>query len=263
MTEPMAHLVDGPADAPVLLLLHGFPFAGDMWDDVRPLLGSQVRVIVPDLLAGAHRSGEPSIDRLSDGVIGILDRLGVERAVVVGLSMGGYVALSVARDHSDRVAGLGLLNTRSAPDTEEGRAGRVALAEQMTREESTRSLVETMPAALLGETTRRERPDVVRRLEGLLAAPDPRDVAWGSLAMAARPDTTPVLAKVDVPTLVLTADEDTLIPPSFSEAMAAALKNGSAPTTYVVVPGAGHMSAMERPEPVAAALRDLVSASEK
>lgn len=257
----MPHAVYGSPDAPALVLLHGFPFAGDMWDDVRSLLESGLRLIVPDLLRGDHLDGDPSIDRLANGIVAILDRHRVERATVVGLSMGGYVALSLVRDHPQRVAGLGLLNTRSAADTDEGRAARHALAERVVRE-GTAEMVTNQVQSLLGDTTHRERPDVVRRLRQLLEAASPQAVAWGSRAMAARPDTTDVLVNVDVPTLVLTADEDTLIPPSFSDAMVAALKKSSAHTTYVVVPGAGHMSAMERPEPVAAALRELVAASQ-
>lgn len=247
-----------------LVLLHGFPLDHRMWADVTDLLAGDPTVLAPDLpgfgvsptgedVAGAQGAGEPSIEVMADAVAATLRDAGVERAVVAGLSMGGYVALALVERHPGLVAGLGLVDTRSAADTPEAAANRHKVAAAVLEEDSV-DAVWGMRTTLLGTTSRESRPDLVARLEEWITDQGPRGVAWAQRAMAARADRTGLLGSVGVPAVVVVGAQDELSPPAIARAMAVALPDA----VLVEVPGAGHMTPIENPEPVAAALTALV-----
>lgn len=254
----------GAPDATPLVLLHGFPLDHRMWLDVTDLLTGDPTVLAPDLPGfGSSPVGEdvaervggptPSIDVMADGVAATLRAAGVTRAVVGGLSMGGYVALALAERHPDLLAGLALLDTKATADPPEAQANRERIAAAVLAEDSVEAVL-GMRTSLLGPTCRDARPDLVEHLEAWIGDQGPRGVAWAQRAMAARPDRTAVLSALSVPALVLVGVEDELSPPAQARAMADVL----ADVRLVEVPAAGHMTAIENPQPVAAALSSLL-----
>jgi pimeloyl-ACP methyl ester carboxylesterase len=166
--------------------------------------------------------------------------------------MGGYVLLALLERHPDLVAGAGLVDTKSTADTEEARANRLRIADE-AESGGTVAPVRPMATALIGETSRSARPDLVRTLAAWIEDQRPEGVGWSQRAMAARPDRTDVLRQFVLPVLVLVGDEDTVTPVASAEHMAAAAPHAA----FVVVPHAGHMSAVEQPAVVADALGEL------
>ncbi len=188
--------------APTVVLLHAFPLDARLWDDVvDAVAGAGWDVVVPDLRGfGESAYGEdgpddePSLVWMARDVLGILDRVGVNSAVVVGLSLGGYVAMELVRQDASRIAGLALVDTKASADTEEARANRLRVAEQVLEAGSTTALARAMLPGLLGATTLAARPEVVERVRGWIEDADPAGVAWAQRAMAARPDSHDDLA---------------------------------------------------------------------
>lgn len=239
-----------------VVLIHAFPLGPPVFDDlVERLPGTTV--IRPALRgfggpALDETAGEPSLDVYADDVAGELAARGVERAIVGGLSLGGYVTMALLRRHPGRVAGVILMDTKASEDTDEARANRLRMADAVERH-GTRVL-RPMLDTLLGETTRRDRPDVVARVTAWLDAASPDGVAWAQRAMAARPPSFDTLRDaaargLDVSTVVVGA-EDTLTGRDEADAMAAALGG----VAVHVVEAAGHLSPLERPDAVAAVL---------
>ncbi|TAL14603.1 MAG: alpha/beta fold hydrolase [Frankiales bacterium] len=251
----MAHREAG-AGTP-LVLLHAFPLSSAMWLEQRELLGSRCRVITPDQRGfGGSELGadEPSLGACADDVIALLDGLGLDRVVLGGLSMGGYVAMELLRRAPERVSALLLADTKASADPPEAREGRMRTAEAVERD-GTGPLAETMLPLLLGATTLETRAAVAGRVRGLVAAAPPAAVAWASRAMAARPDSFDVLRATEVPALVVVGDEDALSPVAQAQEMVDALPQGR----LAVVPGAGHLSAVEDPPAFAAAVRAFLA----
>ena len=248
----------GPADLLPVVLLHAFPLDARMWDDVALLVPGPRAVLAVDLpgLGGSPGPGTtaPSLDDAADAVAQTLTAVGVERAVVVGLSMGGYVALAVLDRHPDRVAGLGLLDTRSTADDEAARENRLRVAAEL-ESSGTVDAVRPMATALLGETSRTLRPELADRVGALIAQQTAAGVALSQRAMAARPDRTAVLRRFMGPALVLVGDEDVAAPVAAAEHMVEAL----AAPHLVVVPHAGHLTAIEDPAAVAEAIGELAA----
>lgn len=197
---------------------------------------------------------EPSLAAVADDVARGLDARGVERAVLVGASMGGYVAMAFLRRHPGRAAALALLGTRAGPDDAVTAANRKAFAEAVLDPATRRTVLAASVPVLVGDTTRRQRPDVVAHVTALVEATDPVAVAWCQRAIADRRDSFDVLRAADVPAVVVAGAEDALVPEEETRRMAEALPQGE----LVVVPGAGHLAALEAPAEVGAALAELL-----
>ncbi|MEU8343592.1 Pimeloyl-ACP methyl ester carboxylesterase [Actinomadura meyerae] len=230
-----------------LVLLHAFPLSSAMWLAQREGLAGRFRVITPDLRGfGGSVLGddEPSIDAMADDVARTLHGLGVRRAVIGGLSMGGYVAMALCRRHPDLLLGLVLAATRASADTEQARANRLRQAERLDRDGTPQVLVDEVLPGLVGPTTYRQRALVYGRVRGLVQATPPRAAAWAQRAMAGRPDAFDTLRGVRVPALVVIGDEDALATEAEARAMADALPNAE----LMVVPRAGHLCAIEQPD---------------
>ncbi|OKI10904.1 alpha/beta hydrolase [Streptomyces sp. CB02056] len=242
-----------------LLLLHAFPLNASMWssqlDALPGLTGDEARVLAPDQRGfGGTGLGddEPSLDLVADDLALLLDAAGIERAVVAGLSMGGYVALALARRHPDRLAGLLLANTRATADTDAVRANRERMAAAVTARDSVRLLLdERVAAGQLGPDSQH----LVERVEAMVAAASPASVAWAQRAMAARPDSLDVLAGLPVPVAVVAGAEDALVAPEEAEAMLRARPDAE----LTVLPRVGHLSALEAPEAFDAVVRALLA----
>jgi pimeloyl-ACP methyl ester carboxylesterase len=244
--------------APTVVLLHAFPLDKRLWDDVVDAVADAGwDVVVPDLRGfGESAYGddgpddEPTLSWMARDVLGILDRIGVNSAVVVGLSLGGYVAMELVRQDASRIAGIALVDTKASADTDEARANRLRVADQVLEAGSTAALARAMLPGLLGATTHADHPEVVARVRGWIEEADPAGVAWAQRAMAARPESFADLASLTVPALVLWGDEDALAPRAEQELMVEALRDARA----VEIPGSGHLSAVEDPAAVVAAL---------
>jgi pimeloyl-ACP methyl ester carboxylesterase len=244
---------------PALLLLHAFPLGLFMWDEQAAALAPSHRVVRFDARGfgdSAPGADALAMDRIADDGALLLDRLGIERAIVGGCSMGGYAALAFARRHPARLAGLYLQDTKAAPDTDEARANRGTLAAKVLAEGAT-AAVEAFLPKLLGETTKRDDPALGQRLRERILATSPRGIANALHGLGARPDARPGLGAIAVPTLVVVGEEDVLTPPSEAEALAAAI-----PAARLVrVPGAGHLANLEQPQAVNGALAAFLTAS--
>jgi pimeloyl-ACP methyl ester carboxylesterase len=239
-----------------LVLLHAFPLSSAMWLAQREALASECRVITPDLRGfGGSRLGEedPSVDAMADDVARLLDDEGVDRAVVGGLSMGGYVTMALCRRHPDRLMGAIFADTKASADTEAARANRERIAAAVLNGGAGVLLEDVLPT-LIGTTTKQRRGMVVGRVRGLVQAAPPGAVAWAQRAMAGRTDSFETLRALDVPVLVVVGDEDELSPPSDAEAMAQAVPEAK----LAVIEKAGHLSAIEQPEAFNAVVAEFV-----
>ncbi|MFD0565319.1 alpha/beta fold hydrolase [Kitasatospora saccharophila] len=198
------------------------------------------------------RRPPPSLDTAADDLADLLDGLGVERAVLGGLSMGGYVAMAFARRHPERLAGLVLADTKATTDTDAARANRERVAAAVLERGSVDLLIEErMAENLLAPGTDPELTDAVRKM---IAEADPAAVAWAQRAMAARPDSLDELAALEVPAAVIVGELDTVTPLSEARMMAEALSDAE----LTVIPAVGHLSSLEAPETFNAAVRALL-----
>ena len=227
-----------------LLLVHGWPHDRTLWAGQLGGLATTARVLAPDLrgFGGSSARAPYTIDQYADDLVAFLEVLGVAQAVVCGLSMGGYVAFSMLRRHRERVRGLILADTRATADTDEVRANRsklIALIEQ----EGMDALAERQLQPMLGRTTLERQPQLVETVRHMMTS-TPAEGAIGALrAMAARPDSTPMLAAIDVPTLVVGGAEDAITPPEVLRAMAARIPR----SRVEIIAQGGHVCPLERP----------------
>jgi len=230
----------------VLLFIHGFPLNNRIWDGQLADLAGDARIIAPDLRGSGDSDdveGPYSMAMLADDCVALLDELGIDEAIVAGHSMGGYVALELLRRHRDRVKGLILIATRAGADSDEARAGRDASAARAASE-GVAPIVEGMRPKLLAEDTYEDDPELVEIVDEIMAAANVNGVVGALAAMRDRVDSTPMLAEIDVPTLVVHGAEDRLIPPSEAEAMHKAIPG----STLALIHGAGHLPQMEQEE---------------
>jgi pimeloyl-ACP methyl ester carboxylesterase len=239
-----------------ILLIHAFPLDASMWDAQVEALGGEADVLAPHLpgFGGTAPLGEVlTMDAAADHCATELDRTGVDRAVVCGLSIGGYIAFSMWRRHRDRIAGLLLANTKAEPDDDAARERRRAVAEKARNGGSEAIAAEPPPllAADADESMWERVRAIIRRQSG-------EGIAAASLGMAERPDSRPILPEIDVPTTVVASDGDQLIPADVTAAVADAVPGAE----LVRLEGAGHLSNLEHAEGFNRALRDLLARAE-
>jgi 3-oxoadipate enol-lactonase len=229
-----------------VVLIHAFPLSAELWDGQRAALPPGWRLFTPDLTGFGGSAGPPamSVEAMAASVLAAMDARGIRRAVIGGMSMGGYVTFALLRMAPERFSGLVLVDTRATADNEQQKDGRRKMM-GTARERGASAIADEMLPKLLGETTKRERPDVAATVRRMIEGNRPDTIAGAVEAMMNRPDSTPLLPDVSVPTLIVCGDEDTLTPPSDSEAMHRAI----AGSRLVLLPGAGHLSSLETPEP--------------
>lgn len=227
-----------------LLLIHGWPHSRALWAGQMSGLATQALCIAPDIRGFGESTvrGPWTIDQFADDLDALLGALAIPTVIVCGLSMGGYVALSLWRRHPERVRGLILSSTRATADSPEAREKRVRLIEFIERK-GMAALANRQLAAMVGATTLESRPDVRVSLLELMAAAPPAGVIGALRAMADRADSSDLLPTITVPTLVVGGAEDTFIPPDELRAMAAGIPN----SRFELLAGSGHVCAYERP----------------
>jgi 3-oxoadipate enol-lactonase len=247
-------LGEGPG-VPVVLL-HAFPLNGRMFEPQMEALSAGRRVVAPDY-PGFGRSprtpAQPDVRYYAEAIRWLLDRLGLERVVLGGVSMGGYVAFGCLRLFPERVSGLVLANTRPEPDSEEIRETRKDMARRVA-EEGVEVLVELQMERLLARDTLENNEEVVEKVRAMILESSPNGVVAALGAMRDRPDSTPLLGKIEVPTLVIGGEEDAISSPEVMAAMAEKIPN----SRHVTLPRAGHLSNLENLEGFNAALREFL-----
>jgi len=229
-----------------LLLLHAFPLNARMWEPQFVLAEQGWRIIAPHMRGTAGQDGEPasiSMDDYAGDVIDLLDRLHIEDAVVGGCSMGGYLAFALFRLAERYIRGLILADTRAPADTPEAIEARKKML-QLAADKGTSAVVDDMTPKLLGETTKKTRSAIVERVRSIALLNSAESVGGMVRAMMTRQDATPLLPKIQVPTLILVGAEDTVTPPAMSEQMHKAI----AGSELIVFPGVGHLSSVEDPQ---------------
>lgn len=253
MDDTLAH-ADVGHGLPVVLL-HAFPLNRSMWEPQIAALFGECRCIAPDFRGfGDSIPGGPyTMKQFADDVANLLDVLQIDRAVICGLSMGGYVALALLRHHRDRLRGLVLADTRAVGDDDERRRGRVELIET-ARTVGISGVAEKQLPGLIGKSTREKQPELVQRVRDIILTTPIEGVIGAAEAMRDRPDSTELLETIDVPTLVVVGDEDAITPPKESRAMAERIPGAR----LEIIPGAGHLSNLERPAAFNTALSDFI-----
>jgi pimeloyl-ACP methyl ester carboxylesterase len=224
--------------------VHGFPHNRTLWAPQVGALVDRARCIAPDLrgFGESSKHGPFTIDQFADDLAMLLGELGIERAVIVGLSMGGYIALAFWRRHRSLVRALVLADTRAGADSEDTRAKRLALIET-ARTRGSGAVADAQITGMVGKTTRENRPALIDSVHRMLESA-PVDGIVGALeAMMSRLDSTSTLATIDVPTLVVVGDEDVLTPVKEAEI----LHEGIRGSRLEVIVRAGHVSNLERP----------------
>ena len=236
---------DDVGEGPPVVLLHGFPFNRTMWRAQAEVLRDGYRFIAPDLRGHGETTvtKEPAtMEEMARDVASLLDELKVERVVLGGLSMGGYVALAFYRLFPQCVRALVLADTRAQADTEEARLGREEMAARALRE-GMRPVADAMLPKLLAPATIERQPEIVARVREMILNTAPEGAAAALRGMAVRRDQSDLLPEVSAPTLILVGGEDTLTPPKDSEAMHARVRG----SRLEIIEGAGHVSNLERP----------------
>lgn len=247
-----------------VIFLHAFPLNRQMWaGEVQALLEDQRYRLVRLDWRGfgeseiASSSTSPvlsTMDTFADDVAGLMDQLGISRAVLCGLSMGGYVAFAFAHKYPERLSGLILADTRPGTDIAEARANREKVA-QLAENEGTGVIADIQLPRLISDYTRQYYPHVETRVRQLIDAATPQGIAAASRGMAIRNDLTTLLAQIPCPTLVIRGEEDALISSQAAREYAAQIPGAQ----FVTIPHAGHLSNLEQPHLFITALRQFLS----
>lgn len=249
-SRTIAYLDSAPGNAALrtYVLLHAFPIGANLWEPQMRAIPSGWRLITPDLRGFGGSTELDSVSGASmsdyaDDVATLLTELRIIRAVIGGASMGGYAALAFLQLAGDQVDALVLANTRAGADSPEARANRRNMLALVDREGPSGVAREMMPK-LLGKTTRETNPEIEANVRRLIKQQSTIGVRSAIQRMMNRADSTPLLAKANLPILIITGDEDELIPVEESRSMATAVPGA----TLVIIPRAGHLANLEQPD---------------
>ena len=244
----------GPPAPNLLVLLHAFPLSAEMWHPQLAAAPAGWRVAAPDV-AGFGRSfplpASATFEDDAGDVVALLDHLQHETAVVCGLSMGGYIAMALARSAASRLRALVLANTRPDPDSDEARRSRQEMVGTLERG-GPAAVVDGMLPRLLGPTTREKRPAVVQRVRAIAVAQPADGVRSAIHRLMGRADSAAVLSALRCPALVVAGAEDAITGPDVARRMHEMIPGSE----LALIEAAGHLSSLERP----AAFNDLLFA---
>jgi pimeloyl-ACP methyl ester carboxylesterase len=239
-----------------VVLLHPFPANHEFWIPVAQMLNSRYQLILPDLRGhGDSEVGEgPAfMEKHAADIARVMDDADVGRAAMVGVSIGGYALFEFWRKYRGRAAALILIDTKATADAPEARNARLQAANDVM-ERGTEPFIEGLLPKLIGETTRKTRPDLVETARKMMLKMSPEDISQVQRGMAARPDSIETLKTINVPTLIVAGDEDILTPVPEAELM----RKHIAGSQLQLIPKAGHYSPFERPEEAGRMLRQFL-----
>ncbi|MBV9232125.1 MAG: alpha/beta fold hydrolase [Chloroflexi bacterium] len=244
-----------------IIFLHGFPLNRSMWTgQITALLNEQrFRLVALDWRGFGESDTSAStstMELFADDVARLMDNLGMQQAILCGLSMGGYAALAFLRKYPQRITGLILADTRPGADNEEGKATREKVA-LLAESQGTEAIADLQLPRLISDYTRQHHPEVETRVRQMINAASPSGIAAASRGMAQRLDSTDLLATIACPTLVIVGEQDVLTPPAVAQNYATKIPG----TQLAVIPHSGHLSNLEQPEAFLAALRSFLQAS--
>lgn len=246
---------DVAGSGPPVVLLHPFPLNHEFWIPVARFLSLRYRLIMPDLRGHGESGlgdGPATMQKHASDLARILNDADVERAPIVGVSIGGYIIFEFWRRFRDRISGLVLCNTKAPADNSEARNARLESANAVLQR-GTEPFFGGMAQKCLGETTKHSRPDLVEGALRMMRKMSAEDVAAVQRGMAERPDSMPTLKTINVPTLIITGDEDKMTGIPEAELM----KQNTSNSQMKVVTKAGHYSPWEQPEEVGSILRQF------
>lgn len=241
-----------------ILFLHGFPFNRQLWYNQMQAVPKGWRGVAMDLRGFGESAGSDdpqyTMDMFADDAAALLTHLRVRRAVICGLSMGGYIALAMQRRYPSMVGGLILADTRATADGEQEKQNRLQLA-QRVQAEGNGVVVDSMMQKLFAPVTPYTKPKVAEFVRGMMSAARPESIARALLGMAVRPNSEPDLRNISVPTLVIVGAEDQITDRGQAQLMARAIRGSQ----IEVIPEAGHVSNLEAPEIFNEAVRRLLA----
>ena len=234
----------GPGSGIPVVFAHAFPLNRTMWAPQVSAMADRVRCVAWDYRGLGESAAKPpfTVDQYADDLAGLLDQLHLDKVVLAGCSMGGYVTLAFWRRHRDRVRALVLADTRAAADTAQDltkRAGQITLA----RTEGATAVANALIQGVVGKTTREKQPDTYDAVHRMMAQAPVDGIVGAIEAMMHRPDSTTLLAGIDVPTLIVVGDEDVLTPVKEARAMHEQIRG----SRLEIIAQAGHLANLERP----------------
>jgi pimeloyl-ACP methyl ester carboxylesterase len=243
-------------EGPPVVLLHPFPVNHEFWLPVAETLATRYRVVLPDLRGHGDSGvgeGPATMEKHAADIANVMDDAQVGRASLVGVSIGGYALFEFWRKHRGRVAALGLCNTKAPADDAEARAGRLQAANDVL-DRGTEPFFESMIQRVLAKNTREMRPDLVDGALRMMRKMSPEGVAQVQRGMATRPDSVETLKTINVPTLLVTGDEDAMTGVNEAELMRRHISGSQ----MRVIPKAAHYSPWEQPEEASKLLRQFL-----
>jgi len=247
---------DMAGSGPPVVLLHPFPANHELWLPIAQMLSSRYCLFMPDLRGhgeSALGEGPATMRKHASDLARVMTAAGVDRAAIVGNSIGGYIIFEFWRRFRERVTSLVLCNTKAQADTSEACASRLEAANEVLQR-GTEPFLQTTIKRLLGETTRRSRPDLVEGALRMMRKMSAEDIAEVQRGMAERPDAVPILKTIDVPTMIVTGDEDIVSGVPDAELMKQNIPNSQMKT----ISKAGHYTPWEQPEEVGRLIRTFL-----
>ncbi len=244
-----------------LIFLHAFPLQRSMWEgEMAALLPrGRYRLVALDWRGfGESETSEDvsTMELFADDVAGLMDTLGMQDAILCGLSMGGYAAFAFLRKYPRRLKGLILADTRPGADAPEARANRESVA-RLVETEGTGAVADLQLPRLISEETRLYHPDVEARIRQMIDSATPQGIASAARGMALRADSSDLLAAISVPALVIVGEQDAITPPAIAQEYAARIPNAQ----LITIPHAGHLSNLEQPEAFLQAISAFLATS--
>jgi 3-oxoadipate enol-lactonase len=238
------------------VFLHPFPTNHEFWTPICDSLSTRYTLVLPDLRGHGDSGvgdGPATMEQHAEDIRRLLDELNIGKCTFLGCSIGGYILFEFWRRHRERVNALVFMNTKASADSVEARATRLLAAESV-HERGPEQFIDSMLPKLMGESTHRNRPDIVADARRIMMKSSSRGIAEVQRGMAERPDSIPTLSTIGVPTLVIAGEEDVLIPLRELDMIHRGIRGSELRT----VAKAGHFAAFERPQDVSGLLREFL-----
>ena len=245
-------------DGPPVVLLHPFPASHGIWLPAAQHLIARYQLILPDLRGHGESGvgeGPATMQKHAADISRVMDALEIGRAAMAGVSIGGYILFEFWRQYRGRVAALALCDTKAGADAPAARAARLQTAAEVL-ERGVEPFVDSMLPKLIGESTRHARPDLVDAARAMMLKMSPEDISLVQRGMAERPDSVPTLKTINVPTLILTGDEDVITGVAEGQSM----QQNISGSQMRVIGKAGHYAVWEQPEEAGKCLRQFLDA---